>query len=73
MQDILNECRWLYNHFLQQRKATWQEKQENISLYDLHAQLRPLKADRETLKKVHSQVLQNVGVRLDYGRRGRRM
>ena len=46
-------------------KQSWQERQENISLYDLHAQLKPLKADRETLKKVHSQVLQNVGVRLE--------
>ena len=65
MQNILDECRWLYNNFLEQRKTAWQERQENISLYAQHAQLKQLKASRQSLKNVHSQVLQNVAVRLD--------
>jgi putative transposase len=61
----LDECRWLYNQFLEQRKTAWAERQETIGLYDQHAQLPALKRERTSLTKVHSQVLQNVGVRID--------
>jgi putative transposase len=61
----LNECRWLYNHFLEQRKTAWEERHETIGLYDQHAQLPALKRERVSLQSVHSQVLQNVGVRID--------
>jgi putative transposase len=65
MQGILSECRWLYNTLLEQRKTAWEERQESIGLYDQHALLPALKDSRPSLKTVHSQVLQNVAVRLD--------
>jgi putative transposase len=61
----LDECRWLYNQLLEQRKTAWDKRQETIGLYDQHAQLPALKRERTSLTKVHSQVLQNVGVRID--------
>jgi putative transposase len=65
LNQTLDECRWLYNHFLEQRKTAWEQRQETVSLYDQHAQLPELKAARPSLSTVHSQVLQNVAVRID--------
>ena len=61
----LEECRWLYNRFLDERKQAWEERQEGIPLYDQQAELPALKVERPSLKVVHSQVAQNVAVRLD--------
>lgn len=65
MEQTLHECRWLYNHLLEQRKVAWEERQESISMYGQHAQLPHIKKDRPSLTVVHSQVLQNVAVRID--------
>lgn len=65
MTGILGECRWLYNALLEQRKSAWQERQESIGLYAQHATLPAIKQARPSLKAVHSQVLQNVALRLD--------
>lgn len=65
LNETLGECRWLYNQLLEQRKAAWDERQESLNLYDQHALFPAMKAARPTLKLVHSQVLQNVGVRID--------
>ncbi len=61
----LEECRWLYNHLLAERRAAWEERQESRRLYDQQATLPALKAERPTLAGVQSQVLQNVAVRID--------
>src|SRR5262245_61100049 len=61
----LEECRWLYNHLLAERRDRWEQRQESIRLYDQQATLPALKAERPALAGVHSQVLQNVAVRLD--------
>ena len=61
----LEECRWLYNRLLAERKQAWEERQEAVRLYDQQATLPALKAERLPLAGVHSQVLQNVAVRLD--------
>jgi putative transposase len=63
----LEECRWLYNHLLDQRKRAWEERRESLSLYDQLGELPTLKRERPTLTQVYSQVLQNVGVRIDLG------
>lgn len=65
MQSTLDECRWLYNHLLEQRKRAWEERQESLGLYDQQHTLPALKGERPPLKAVHSQVLQQVAVRLD--------
>jgi putative transposase len=61
----LEECRWLYNRLLAERKQAWEERQETVRLYEQQATLPALKAERPLLADVHSQVLQNVAVRLD--------
>jgi putative transposase len=65
LDQLLEECRWLYNHLLAERRDAWEQRQESVRLYDQQATLPALKAARPTLANVHSQVLQNVAVRLD--------
>lgn len=65
MLKILDECRWLYNHLLEQRKTAYEQAGKGLSLYDQHATLPTLKQERPSLAIVHSQVLQNVAVRID--------
>jgi putative transposase len=61
----LEECRWLYNHFLASRRDAWKERQESLSYHAQATALPALKHERPTLSSVHSQVLQNVAVRID--------
>lgn len=61
----LNECRWLYNELLEQRKLSYEELDNSLSKYQQSMFLPLLKTERETLAGVHSQVLQNVVDRLD--------
>jgi len=65
MNQWLEECRWLFNHFLAERKEAWKQGQKSLSLYEQHASLPALKEQRPSLADVHSQVLQNVAVRVD--------
>lgn len=65
MQDTLDECRWLYNYLLEQRKIAWEEREESLNYYSQANTLPGLKTERPSLANVHSQVLQNVAVRLD--------
>ena len=61
----LEECRWLYNYLLEQRKVAWKENGTSLSLYTQQSNLPSLKQERYSLASVHSQVLQNVAVRID--------
>ncbi len=63
----LDECRWLYNHLLEMRKTAYDSLGESLSLYDQQATFVALKHERPALGQVHSQVLQNVAVRIDLG------
>jgi putative transposase len=65
LEQTLQECRWLYNHLLESRKTAWEERQQSVGLYDQLGTLPVLKNQRPSLASVHSQVLQNVGVRID--------
>lgn len=65
LEQQLEECRWLYNRLLEERKTAWEQRQESVRLYDQHAMLPALKAERPSLAGVQSQVLQNVAVRID--------
>lgn len=63
----LEECRWTYNHFLASRRDAWEERQESLSYHAQAITLPVLKQDRPSLRSVHSQVLQNIAVRIDLG------
>jgi len=63
--DTLSECRWLYNHLLEKRKDAYEQRGTGLSCYQQQATYPLLKQERPSLGAVHSQVLQNVAVRLD--------
>jgi len=63
--QTLEECRYLYNHFLGERKYLYEEYATSIGLYDQIKALPVMKINRQSLAGVHSQVLQNVAVRVD--------
>jgi putative transposase len=65
LNETLSECRWLYNHLLEMRKTTYEQEGKSLSLYQQQETYPLLKAERPSLKEVHSQVLQNVAVRID--------
>ena len=63
--DTLESCRWVYNETVALRKTSWETNEESISLYTTNKELTQWKKDKQELKQVHSQVLQNVQVRVD--------
>jgi len=65
LQAQLDECRWLYNELLSQRKLSHEELNASLSKYQQLMFLPLLKEERPSLKIVHSQVLQNIVDRLD--------
>src|SRR5437588_121092 len=65
LNETLDECRWLYNHLLEKRKTAYEQEGKSLSLYEQQASFGGLKAERPSLTTVHSQVLQNVAVRID--------
>jgi len=65
LQAQLDECRWLYNELLSQRKLSHEELSISLSKYQQLMFLPLLKEERPSLKIVHSQALQNIVDRLD--------
>jgi putative transposase len=65
LQQQLEECRWLYHHLLAERRDAWDQRQESVRLYDQHATLPALKAERSSLAGVQSHVVPHVAVRSD--------
>lgn len=65
LEQQLEECRWVYNETLAERKRAYEERGVSLRLYDTQAMLPDWKQSRSGLKLVHSQVLQNVCVRVD--------
>jgi len=65
LQEQLNECRWLYNHFLEERKTSWENDKKSISYFNQSKSIPSLKEQRPSLNNVYSQVLQNVADRID--------
>lgn len=65
LKQQMEECRCLYNHFLEHRKDSWGWYGAGLSLYDQIGTLPSLKKIRPTLSAVYSQTLQNVAVRID--------
>ena len=65
MQHSLNECRWLYNHLLAERKNAWEQDEGSLNYHTQAVSIPKLKVERPSLTDVHSQALQNVAVRVD--------
>jgi putative transposase len=65
LNETLQECRWLYNHLLEMRQTAYEQEGKSLSCYQQQATYPILKQERPSLNTVHSQVLQNVAVRID--------
>lgn len=65
LNQTLNGCRWFYNHLLEERKDAWESEKKSLSRYDQSNTLKPLKQEHAFLNDIHSQVLQNVSMRVD--------
>src|SRR5436853_6373468 len=65
LNETLEECRWLYNHLLEKRKEAYEQMGKGLSLYRQQSTFAILKQELPSLDTVHSQVLQNVAVRVD--------
>src|SRR2546421_10474911 len=65
LKETLEECRWLYNHLLEMRKTAYEQEGKSLSLYGQQETFPTLKTERTSLDTIHSQVLQNVAVRVD--------
>ena len=65
LNKTLDSCRWLYNHFLEERKNAWEAEKKSISRYVQVNSLPILKAGQPFLQDVFSQCLQEIAVRLD--------
>ena len=65
MVHTLRECRTLYNTLLAERRDTYERTGKSTSLYSQQARLPAIRESNPALGEVHSQVLQNVAVRID--------
>lgn len=65
MVQTLRECRTLYNDLLAERRDTYEQTGKSPSLYAQQSRFPELKEANPALREVHSQVLQNVAVRID--------
>jgi len=65
LEKTLNTCRHLYNGCLAERKNTWEQQAKSISYKEQKRALVQAKKASLYLPQVHSQVLQDVVLRLD--------
>jgi putative transposase len=65
LQATLDVCRELYNAALQERREAWSSYRKSIHYVEQANQLPDIKAVREDVRAVHSQVLQDVLRRID--------
>lgn len=65
LEQQLELCRYVYNRTLSTRKDAYEQRGESLNYYATAKLLPTWKAERPELKQVHSQVLQNVQVRVD--------
>lgn len=65
MSQWLSECCWLYNHFLEERRNSYEQEKKSLNYYSQAVSIVKLKQERPCLNNVYSQTLQNVAVRAD--------
>src|SRR2546423_10235269 len=65
LDETLEECRWLYNYLLEMRKTAYERDGISLTCFQQQYTFPVLKQERPSLGGVHSQILQNVAVRVD--------
>jgi len=66
----LEECRWLYNYCIEERREAWKKNKMSLSCFDQINNLSKLKRNRVSLNNVYAQVLQEVIKRVDLAFKG---
>lgn len=65
LNTTLETCRILYNRLLAERKDAWEQSKSSLSCFEQQKHIKAWAQGHEYLPRVHSQVLQNVAVRVD--------
>src|SRR5438874_11787805 len=65
LNETLEACRWLYNHLLEMRKTAYERDGISLTCFQQQSTFPVLKQEHPSLNTVHSQILQNVAVRVD--------
>ena len=65
LNSSLELCRWVYNETLAMRKNAYEQEERSISYFETKRMLPIWKQDKPELKEVHSQVLQDVVLRVN--------
>ena len=65
LEATLRVCRELYNAALQERRDAWKMQQVSVGYYQQKAELPEIRTIREDCAAIHSQVLQDVVLRVD--------
>ena len=65
LNEQLELCRWVYNETLAMRKNAYEQECRSVSYFETKRQLPVWKEDKPELKEVHSQVLQDVVLRVN--------
>jgi len=66
----LEECRWLYNYCIEERREAWKKNKKSLNYFDQKSKLIELKRNKTSLNNVYSQVLQEVVKRVDLAFKG---
>ena len=64
LDNMLEECRWLYNKILETRKNTYEQSGISLGNFDTMTMIPDWKKERPSLKIVHSLTLQDVNTRV---------
>lgn len=65
LNDQLELCRWVYNETLAMRKSAFEQEGKSVSYFESKRMLPIWKESKPELKSVHSQVLQDVVLRVN--------
>ena len=65
LNETLDICRFVYNKTLEIRKDAWETEHKTVSYFQTAKLLSPWKEQDPSLDTVHSQVLQDVMIRVD--------
>ena len=65
MRRTLSLCCWVWNQTLELRKTAWEQENRRVSFFESKRMLPVWKSEKPELKLVHSQVLQDISMRVD--------
>lgn len=64
LESTLDDCRWLYNKLLEQRKTLWETEHKSLTYFSQGKFIKQFREEHKTVD-VYSTVLGNVAIRID--------